>query len=209
MSLRSLLVGLALVAGAIAAKAAEKSRTDLYGDPLPDGAVLRLGSARLKSDATQMFFTPDGRTLITCEGRTIRRWNAEDGSRISASFMPRPCWGPMALSPNGTRYAAGDGEGGVAVWDVFSGRQICDLPTGNCSFADFSPDGLTLATRQFGESIRLWDAHSGKERPSDDAKYNVFELVFSPDGSRLVASIDAGLVCRDATANKEVWREWH
>ena len=213
MSLRALLVWIAVAAAAEARgdgpapAAADKPHTDLYGDPLPEGAVLRLGSTRLKSDANQMFFTPDGRTLITCEqGRTIRRWNAEDGKLTGTSFLPRPSWMPSALSPDGTLFAGADGEGDMAVWDVASGSHICRLPTGNGNQAAFSPNGRILATYCWQDRIRLWDAHTGKERPSDDAKYKLFELAFSPDGSSLAASIEGGVVCRDTTEGKEIWR---
>ena len=47
---------------------------------------------------------------------------------------------------------------------------------------------------------------SGKERPSEYVNYKVGEVLFSPDGTRLAVSLNGGLVCLDATAGKEVWR---
>ena len=100
MYLHSFFVGLAVVAGAVGAEAAEKPRTDLYGDPLPDGAVLRLGTTRLRSNAKLIQFTPDGRMLITTEqGRIVKHWNAEDGEAREVFTLPLPSWSPERFRP--------------------------------------------------------------------------------------------------------------
>ena len=144
MFLRSLLFSLAVVAGQ---SQCASPATDLYGDPLPEGAVLRLGTTRLKSSAEQIFFTPDGRTLITLENnRTVKRWNAEDGRLRQVFALPLPPWEPQTLSLDGSLLACGNGNAGITVWDVASGSAVYDIPSGVCNFAAFSPDGATLAT---------------------------------------------------------------
>ncbi len=131
MSPRSSVVWLALVAGAVAAAArgdppaADKGSADLYGDPLPEGAVLRLGTVRLRSSASLLLIPSDGRTLITLEdeSRTVKRWNAEDGALRETFPLPTSYSLPEAFSPDGKRYVNGDGASGVIVRDVASGTR--------------------------------------------------------------------------------------
>src|SRR5580692_12005615 len=55
--------------------------TDLYGDPLPAGAIVRLGSVRLRHlGLIDSFILPDGKTARTI-GRDgfIRSWNLTTG----------------------------------------------------------------------------------------------------------------------------------
>jgi WD40 repeat protein len=214
MSFRQLLVWLTLVvstAGAYgdgpAPFGADKSHTDLYGDPLPEGAVLRLGTSRLRSSARLIQFTPDGRTLITCEqGRIIKHWNAETGEERQAFIMPLPSWSPEALSADGSLYAGGDGEGGLGVWEVATGRRLYQLAGVLGVTAAFSPDGATLATADSSQQLCLWDAQTGKKRPCSAAKYMASELLFSPDGERLAVRSNEWLACLDATTGRELWR---
>jgi WD40 repeat protein len=204
---RLLLVCLAVVAGAVAAEAAEKPPTDLYGDPLPDGAVLRLGTTRLRSSATQLLFTPDGRTLITCEqDRIIKHWNAENGEERQAFVLPGPSWHPEALSRDGSLYAGDDGEGGLGVWEVATGRRLYQIERVSGGGVAFSPDGATLATADDTTQLCLWDARTGKKRPFSSAKYLVSELSFSPDGARLAVFTDTAMACLDVATGRELWR---
>ena len=209
MSLRTSIVPVAVVLGFVAGQArGGQPQTDLYGDPLPEGAVLRLGTARLKSSASQMLFTPDGRTLITLEnGRCVKHWNAADGTLRQTFTLTRPCVFPAALSPDGSRFAGGKDQQNIAVWDVASGPLVCEVPSGVCNFAAFSPDGATLATGAWENRLRFWDARTGQERPSPDSKYKVFQAVFSPDGSRFAWSEQGAVICMDVTTGKEAWRK--
>src|SRR5262245_19063725 len=75
-------VGCLLSVGISAPAAAPRGvRRDLYGDPLPAGAVARLGSMRLRHltwKPLRCAFSQDGRLLVTL-GPTIRVWDVATG----------------------------------------------------------------------------------------------------------------------------------
>jgi len=55
--------------------------TDLYGDPLPPGAVARLGTAQLRhAGLAELIFSADGKMLISGgSDHTIRTWDVATG----------------------------------------------------------------------------------------------------------------------------------
>src|SRR5262245_21415211 len=56
-------------------------RMDLYGDPLPDGAIARLGSIRLRhAGLSDYVFLDGGRTLLSAgSDRILRFWDVDSG----------------------------------------------------------------------------------------------------------------------------------
>jgi hypothetical protein len=65
-----------------APKPTTSKRTDLSGDPLPDGAISRLGAIRLNHGARVggVAFTPDGKSLLSFGGNGIARvWDPSTG----------------------------------------------------------------------------------------------------------------------------------
>jgi WD40 repeat protein len=160
-----LLVSCGLLAhGASVRAGGEKPvRLDLYGDPLPDGVVARLGTPRLCFGESWLAFSPDARLLAIgsyhdgvhlCEVRTGKElWRAETPSRTSFSSG----WRPLAFSPDGKMLAFGSWEGNRApvpqgpkgtvwLWDVSTGRELHRLRTDvNPVVLMFDPAGRCLA----------------------------------------------------------------
>src|SRR5437867_9713120 len=57
-------------------------RVDSQGDPLPDGALARIGSVRLRHNGEigMVAFTPDGKSLLSLgSDNTFRRWDPQTG----------------------------------------------------------------------------------------------------------------------------------
>src|SRR5262249_50000816 len=71
-------------------KPAPKPKEDALGDPLPDGALLRLGSLRFKhpNSAHDLALSPDGKIVITAGNRQYIAWDAATGKQLWAKSQP-------------------------------------------------------------------------------------------------------------------------
>ena len=78
----------------------------------------------------------------------------------------------------------------MRLWDVESGRALRTLEghgNGVPSVA-FTPDGQTLASASWDNTVRLWNVESGRAlRKLEGHGYWVLSIAFSPDGQRLVS----------------------
>src|SRR5262249_42841817 len=61
--------------------AEERPRTDAHGDPLPPGAVARLGTVRFRHEGWigGIALSPDGRTLAATAGKSAAFWDVSTG----------------------------------------------------------------------------------------------------------------------------------
>ncbi len=174
-------------------------RVDQQGDPLPMGALARLGTLRFRHGGRIQagVFAADGKTLTTYgEDEVIRTWAVPTG-RLMAE-LPRlgtrvESVAAAAFSANGKLLAiAGRWESDwlVLLCDVQSGRELRRF-----SFKGFdhwrqvvalSSDGKFLAAVNDLGSFKIWDTAAGKQLHTIDWPCGmVTGLTFSPDGSTL------------------------
>ncbi|HEY7156135.1 MAG TPA: PQQ-binding-like beta-propeller repeat protein [Gemmataceae bacterium] len=187
-------------------------RVDRHGDPLPDGALARLGTIRQRVAASQIAVSADGSTLITVAGgRTIARWDAVTGRMRGHRLLPGKPTSQFWLSPDGRLLAVAEKKS-VAVFDTETGACKCRLAV-SALRAAFRPDGKAIATAEYDKPpcrVRLWDLASGKDCLLAEAPSYVNAFAFRPDGKRLFAAVDNhSLRCWDVESGKQVWRNEH
>src|SRR5262249_45974209 len=84
-------------------------RTDRYGDPLPEGAVARLGSARFRHQGAvhAVAFSPDGKLLAASsdDKNMIVIWDRASGRKLREILMADKGLPPnnLQFSPDGKR----------------------------------------------------------------------------------------------------------
>jgi WD40 repeat protein len=205
--LRSALFGLALTSSVFG-----QTPVDRFGDPLPPGAVLRLGTVRLRQpgDCHCVAFSPGGKVLASGGMRSARLWDPASGKKLAE--IPHSA-DTLAFSPDGKKIAlaghnftvGGSGKG-IALWDVEKQKELWRKTPPRVPGEEapdyrelaFARDGawLAVATQR---DVALYDVATGEvllslahgeERPPDSVR-----LAVSPDGKRLAY----------ATNNIRIW----
>jgi len=137
-----------------------------------------------------VFFTPDGKALISCVkgDRFIRQWETASGKE-QQRFAGHPdgslC---LALSADGTLLAAGAEDSAVRLWDRASGKELfpAEGHRGRIFKVGVAPDGRTVFSVGRDNTVRIWDVAKAKElRHFMGDADRVGFVVFSPDGKQL------------------------
>src|SRR5262249_10821554 len=101
--LAPLLLTLPLRGGGPPSAADGGARTDRYGDPLPPGALARLGTVRFRhtGEVTAVAFAPDSKTVASAGGKGIHLWEVATGKELR-QFQGHPAGSgacSLAFSP--------------------------------------------------------------------------------------------------------------
>lgn len=197
---------------------------DRYGDPLPPGASLRLGTVRFRVDRMirRITYSPDGNFVVTdLDGASsLQVWDARDGRRLRRLDVGIENIQDFRFSPDGKTIAVLGFQfepekrltvHRVAFVDFAIGRKLANGEWNEeddvCGLS-FSPDGKILATSNV-RGFRLWNVAAGDRLLEVPLKRTGHRSIcFSPDpASHLLALTDDREVYLWETASrKEVRR---
>jgi WD40 repeat protein len=185
---------LALLAVA-SAGAAPRRPVDSYGDPLPDGAVARLGTSRLcHQGAFALVFAPDGKALASlADDGSVRHWEVATGKELAEARLPRflgySTGGTLlAFSADGKMLAVAGPDQAVHVFDVPGLRERHRFPARGVSVLAFAPGRGLLAAGSYDGAISLYDAAAGRPVREWEAGTASSALAFSADGKKLLTA---------------------
>lgn len=143
-----------------------KARVDLAGDPLPEGAISRLGTRRWRTPGRvwSLAFGKDGRTLLVGAGTTLLLWDVEKNQRIRSFQGHRGVVGSIALLPDGGRAITASGDGTMALWNLETGARIRSYAghAGRVWTVALSANGATALSAGMDGTIGLWNVETGE-----------------------------------------------
>jgi RNA polymerase sigma factor (sigma-70 family) len=190
-------------------------RLDQAGDPLPDGALSRLGTTRFRDGGSiwSLAFGPDDKVLVSWSGNGIYFWDTDTGKKIQR-FAEQSQAQSMAVSPDGKllamrRHSFDAEDKTIDLRDFATGRLVRrfgDMETPSQLL--FSPDGKVLAASDWNRQldIELWNTADGHRLHTLKGHTDHVRCIgFSPDGKTLASGGDDKTIrFWDVAAGKEL-----
>jgi WD40 repeat protein len=215
---RNFLGGLILLGFAplASAQSGPPTKKDTFGDPLPPGALARLGTTRLRHGGpiVSLAWSQDGKVLASAShDKTVCLWDTSDGKLLRRFTEPTDAVFAVVLSKDGKLVAAAGRDQKVRVWDRATGKLLwASASHGEEIYClAFSHNSKWLATGV--GMVRLWDAATGKPgqefRGSIDIRHATYALAFSPDDTLLASGAEHGDLCLWDVKSGELRHKMH
>lgn len=193
---------------------------DQNGDPLPQGAMARLGTVRFRHEWTiyAVALSPNEKLLAIGGNEAVCLWDADSGRELRRMYCQvgyAPGIQALAFSHDGEILASAHWDGDIHLWDVSSGREIRVIKEFQAQVQSyyrssahlaFTPGDKTLVSLGRDQTIRLWDVTTGKQlRQFTNQKDNQVACALSPDG-KIIASggLDKIVHVWDMSTGKEL-----
>jgi RNA polymerase sigma factor (sigma-70 family) len=183
----------------------EKARVDLHGDPLPPGAIARLGTVRFRpgeSPVSGLGVLADNKTLVSAKaGNTVQFWDTATGTLLRELSTGALAIRSFTVAADGNHFAIGGvlphdentpAPGAIGLWDATSDRQaqLFQVPSevvlgGSMAL---SADGKVLATLSHDGVLQIQDVATGTRLLQHQFEVSIPDqigLALSPDGSTI------------------------
>src|SRR6195952_6077362 len=151
----------------------------------PDFAQLRGRGGPVRALA----ISSDGQTAISGSfDSTAIRWSLPRNAAEQVLRFHDDAVNAVVLFKDGRAATAG-ADGRIAIWTAGNAQPdaVLEGHTAPIAALAISPDGTTLASASWDQSVRLWPLAGGAPRVLDGHTQNVNGVAFAPDGRTLVS----------------------
>jgi WD40 repeat protein len=179
-------------------------RLDRDGTPLPDGAIARLGTLKLRGCYAPMAYTPDGKYFVCSSGlpRVGVAFFEPETSRRAFDLGAGSSGSCLQFSPDGKRLTCPVGGIDNPVWDLEHRKQLFTFEGSQAGFSADSSRLITISYQAKGQ-CRVLDSTSGRLLAEHPLEANITWAEVLPCGTKIVFR-DTKIVSKDKTANQIV-----
>jgi WD40 repeat protein len=193
-----------------------KARVDLHGDPLPEGAVARLGTSRFRHSGAvhAVAFSADGKLLAASsdDPNMVVIWDRATGRKVREFAVAGRGLPPSLLcfSPDAKRLYSSFWYGRdmtLFAWDVATGANARNpSQPADARALSYSPDGREVLLLRKEKEIVRWDLEKGKELGCYPKPEGPFTTATRLGERLLVPRFDGqGVGMWDAVQSKQLW----
>ncbi len=197
--------------------------TDNFGDPLPEGAIKRLGTIRFRHGGKieSVAYSPDGTRIVTggadCK---VKIWDRKTGKELVSFDGHSDDVHFVTFTPDGKYVISSSGgftsgqrprDPCTLKWEANTGKKVLRFPGNKWNLAmaalALSPDGKKLAAC-ISPELYIFDVDTGQflhTYPAADGI--VLKVQFSPDGRNLaMLGMGQGVSLLEVLTGKVIWK---
>lgn len=202
----SVIIALAYSHASAQAPQTPEVRVDRFGDRLPEGALLRLGTHRYRTEGIILHaaLSPDGRRLATASPSGITLFNIDTGKSRPLRDAATPEFFDtngsfLAFSPDGKQLVNVTRGGNLHFWDVATGKQL--RVVGNNPEPDRGQGWFPFGQLPAGSThySKVWFPPKGEEVVAGTPDY--FVCFIAPSTGKILRRFRAAGQLASITAN--------